>query len=66
MRKHLAFLLFLALNFGYKMKDIYEQDVIDSNLYDLQDKLISGMDLLRGVTKCESTYFSLLPRTIVW
>jgi hypothetical protein len=44
--------MFLALNFYYKMKDLYEEDVNVSNLYDLQDKFISGMDLLRGVTKC--------------
>jgi len=65
MRKHLALLLFLALNFRYKMKDIYEQVVNDSNLYDLRDKFISGMDLLRGVTKCENTYISFLPWTVV-
>jgi len=47
------------------MKDMYEQDVTDSNLYDLQDKFISGMDLLRGDTKCESTYFYLFPWTVV-
>jgi len=47
------------------MKDLYEQDVTDSNLYNLQDTFISGMDLLKGVTKCESAYFSLLPWTVV-
>ena len=64
MRKHLVFLLFLAINFSYMM-DIYDQDVNDSNLYDMQEKFISGMDLLRRVTKCENTYFSLLPWTVV-
>lgn len=47
------------------MKDFYEQTVTDSNLYELQYTFISGVDLLKGVTKCESTYFSLLPWTVV-
>jgi hypothetical protein len=42
------------------------QNVTDSNLYDLQDNLISGMNLLREFTKCEGTYSSLLPWTVAW